>query len=370
MENSQGDKVPIKTVIGPPLAPGGAVPLNGLRESSEVREVVGDPSLPLPTQEEPEPQQEVCSARQSRRNTSEVCKDLEAHLRGLSSEDASLLETRTTHLESPVQGAEDAESLSNHAVALGEDGDTELKASFDQDFGEQRSAGSPVPELPPLEEPDPWQPSDQRASPPCHSSRESSPCSFESAGSDAEPEEDSSPFEELMLPPADFDYRELISGPQWAPQECAHPQWQGQEALDTHALPHSSAALPLQTSDVHFHIVEQQAGDMVSPGETTLRQLLFEPRGGLSAPWTEVSLTPVGPQIKLDEESDAEVSEAALMLQVIREESEEACVVVQEPRAEGYARLVPPGQDTDTGTSAATHWCCSMRLCPKRKSQQ
>lgn len=372
MENSQGDKVPTKTVIGPPLAPGGAVPLNRLRESLEVREVVGDPCLPLPTQEEPEPQKEVCSVRQSRRNTPEVCKDLEAHLRGLSSEDASLIETYTRDLESPAQGAEDVERLSDHAAALEEAkanaGDAELKASFDQDFGEQRSAGSPVPELPPLEEPEPWLPSDQ----PCQPSRESSPGSCESGGSDAEHGEDTSPFEELMLPSADFDYRELLCGPQWAQQECPQPQWLGQEVDGTHSLPHSGAALPLQPSDVQLHIVEQQAANMASTGETTLRHLQFEPHGGLSAPCTEVPLTVVstqGPQIKLDKESDAEENEA-LMLQVIPKESEDVCVVVQEPRAEGYSRLVPPAEDADAGNSAATHWCCSISICPKRKSQQ
>lgn len=367
MENSQGDKVLTKNVTGPPLAPGGAVPLSRLCDSSEVREVVGDPSVPLPTQGEP--QQEVCSARQSRRNTSVVCKDLEAHLRGLSSEEASVLDTRTSDSESPVQGTEVAKSFSDEALALA--GDAELKASFDQDFGkQQRRAGSPVPELPPLAEPVPWLPSDPLASPPCQASGGSSP-NYLSAGSDEERDEDS--FEEVMLPPSNFDYRELLPGPQWRQQECAATQWLGEEVHGPHAPPHSSAALPRQLSDVQLRIMEQQPEDMASGGDAARRQPPLEPQGAHSASWTETPLPVVsalGPLIKLDEESDCEEKEDSLILQVIHEESEEACVVVQEPLAEGYYCLVPPAEAVDAGSSAASHWCCSFRLCPERTAQQ
>ena len=386
MENSQGDKVPIKILIGPPLPPGGPGALSRRSESLELGGVVSDPSIPVPSHEETDPQQEVCSARQCRRNMSELCKDLEAHLRGLRSEDDQLpetltgdTETLTGDTETPVKGTEvltqAAENLTEHMVApvdrevLVNDAE-DLKGSFSQDFSEQRRPESPVPELPPLEVPESWLPSLRGPGPwevtfatELLAPSPGQPTSTDSAG---ERDEQSSPFEELLLPPPDFDYHEMLSGTAWTQEEYAAPQWQEVEARDT-----TSSSVE---EEVKLQGAEQQPGALdpgtspslaaitysLSVAETAPRQLQSKPQCPLSASWTKVSLDPLfllGPCIELDVEEPGSVE--ALAVHLASGEREEVFVQVMEPCASGYAVLEPPPTEDEGTRSAGAAWCCT-----------
>ncbi|XP_063050104.1 mucin-2-like [Engraulis encrasicolus] len=120
MENSQGDKVPSKTEIGPPLPPAGVVGLGVPRESQD-GEISGEPNnLSGRSPESDDAQQEVlCPGRSDRRSSTQLAvrfAPLEAKIRGLAPLE-SLLESINSDLEALTGDAEETETVQEHVDA-------------------------------------------------------------------------------------------------------------------------------------------------------------------------------------------------------------------------------------------------------------
>ncbi|KAL2076799.1 hypothetical protein ACEWY4_027601 [Coilia grayii] len=396
MENSQGDKVPNKTEIGPPPPPGGAV---RLRESMEVREVVGDPIV-----RSSEDTPEVFTSRPARRSTSELVKDLEAQLRGLSSDLKLGPEILTTDMQALTVGArspvtdteaftEDVEGASDHTVcpsdreALLGDAD-DVKASFSQDFSEQPRPKSPVPELPPLEEPEPWLANLrgtgllEMPTNPAHLDCQSPGDLGPSSGASAERGgEHSSPFEELMLAPSAFEYHELLPAAKWTRERSAAPRWQEEEEQRAR----SDCLTPLQAAHVELQVPDQQPGEPEAPASPSSSSpspsspLL--PSAAESAPYhlVQVPLSPSLTQLFLAEgpgvELDDVVLEAPEPLGVALgpwtscEEDGGVYVRVTEPCGQDYTRLGAQQDYTRQGGDGAP-WGCSFLCCTRAADDQ